>query len=49
MKTLFICESEFAAFTALHPEYNHFEEVKDKYDELVGYNVSVVDENDNED
>lgn len=49
MKTLFICESEFVAFTTLHPEYNHFEEVKDKYEELVGYNVSVINENDNED
>lgn len=49
MKRLFICESEFVAFTALHPEYNHFEEVKDKYEELVGYYVSVINENDNED
>ena len=49
MKRLFICESEFEAFTALHPEYNHFEEVKNKYEELVGYNVSVINENDNED
>ena len=49
MKTLFICESEFVAFTALHPEYNHFEEVKNQYEELVGYYVSVINENDNED
>lgn len=49
MKKLFICESEFEAFTALHPEYNHFEEVKNQYEELVGYYVSVVNENDNED
>ena len=49
MKKLFICESEFVAFTTLHPEYNHFEEVKDKYGELAGYNASVVNENNNED
>lgn len=49
MKRLFICESEFVAFTTLHPEYNHFEEVKNKYEELVGYNAFIVDENDNED
>ena len=49
MKRLFICESEFVAFTTLHPEYNHFEEVKDKYGELAGYNASIVNENNNED
>ena len=49
MKKLFICASELAAFTTLHPEYNHFEEVKNKYEELVGYDVSVVNKNDNED
>lgn len=48
MKKLFICESEFVVFITFHPEYNHFEKVKNKYEELVGYNVSVINENDNE-
>lgn len=49
MEVLFVCTSELAAFKARHPEYNHFEEVKNKYLELAGYNASVVDENYNED
>lgn len=49
MKKLFVSASELVAFITFHPEYNHFEKVKNKYDELVGYNVSVVNENDNED
>lgn len=48
MEKLFICASELSMFKAHHPEYNHFEEVKDKYGELAGYNVSVVNENDTE-
>lgn len=49
MKELFVCASELAAFKERNPEYNHFEEVKDKYGELSGYNASVVEENDKED
>ena len=49
MEKLFICASELATFKARHPEYNHFEEVKDKYGELAGYNASVVDEENNKD
>ena len=49
MEILFVCASELVAFKERHPEYNHFEEVKDKYEELAGYNASVVDENNNED
>lgn len=41
MKTLFILVSELSVFTARHPEYTHFEEVKDKTGELVGYNASI--------
>lgn len=48
MKKLFVCASELATFKARHPEYNHFEEVKNKYGELAGYNASVVNENDTE-
>lgn len=48
MEELFICASELATFKVRHPEYNNFEEVKDKFGEVVGYNASVVDENDNE-
>lgn len=46
MVELFVCTSEFVSFITSHPEYNHFEEVKNKYGELVGYDVSVVEEND---
>ena len=49
MEILFVCASELVTFKARHPEYNHFEEVKDKYGELAGYNALVVDENNNED
>ena len=49
MEILFVCASERATFKARHPEYNHFEEVKDKYGELAGYNASVVDEENNKD
>ena len=49
MEILFVCASELATFNARHPEYNHFEEVKDKYGELAGYNASVVDEENNKD
>ena len=45
MAELFVCASELAAFKERNPEYNHFEEVKDKYGELAGYNASVVEEN----
>lgn len=41
MKTLFILVSEVSVFTARHPEYTHFEEVRDKTGELVGYNASI--------
>lgn len=41
MKKLFILVSEVSVFTARHPEYTHFEEVKDKTGELVGYNASI--------
>ena len=41
MKTLFVLVSELSVLTACHPEYTHFEEVKDKTREVVGYNASV--------
>lgn len=41
---LFIMPSELVTFKASHPEYNHFEEVKNKYGEVAGYNCSVVEE-----
>lgn len=41
---LFIMPSELSAFKARHPEYNHFEEVKDKYGNVAGYNCSIVEE-----
>lgn len=47
MEELFVCESELLTFKARHPEYNHFEEQKDKFGELVGYSASVVKENNN--
>ena len=41
---LFIMPSELSMFKARHPEYNHFEEVKNKYGEVAGYNCSIVEE-----
>ena len=41
MKTLFILVSEVSVFTSRHPEYTHFEEVRDKTGEVVGYNASI--------
>lgn len=41
MKSLFILASEVTVFTFRHPEYTHFERVKDKTGELIGYNVSI--------
>lgn len=41
---LFIMSSELSTFKARHPEYNHFEEVKNKYGEVAGYNCSIVKE-----
>lgn len=41
---LFIMPSELSTFKARHPEYNHFEEVKDKYGKVAGYNCSIVEE-----
>ena len=49
MEKLFVCESELKAFKVRHPEYNYFEEQKDKFGTLVGYNASVVEENNNKD
>ena len=43
-KTLFVCASEIATFRARNPEYNYFEEQKDKFGEVVGYKVFVVEE-----
>lgn len=44
MKTeLLICASELSVFKAHHPEYNHFEEVKDEYGEVAGYNCSIIE------
>ncbi len=48
MEELFVLVSELAAFKARHPEYNNFEEVKDKYGDVVGYNASIVEENEEE-
>ena len=48
MAELFVFASELAAFKEINPEYNNFEEVKNKYGELAGYNASVVEENDKE-
>ena len=47
MEKLFVFESELSTFKARHPEYNYFEEQKDKFGELVGYNASVIKENNN--
>lgn len=44
METLFILLSEVEAFQQLHPEYNNFEEVYDKENNLVGYNASIIEE-----
>lgn len=41
MKTLFILTSEVTVFTTRHPEYTHFERVKDNTGELVGYYASI--------
>lgn len=41
---LFIMPSELSTFKDRHPEYNHFEEVKDKYGDVAGYNCSIVEE-----
>lgn len=41
MKTLFVLVSEVSVFTSRHPEYTHFERVKDKTGEVVGYNASI--------
>ena len=49
MEKLFICASELSMLKARHPEYNNFEEVKDKFGEVVGYNASIVDEENNKD
>ncbi len=48
MEELFVLISELTAFKARHPEYN-FEEAKDKYGNVVGYNASVVEENEEKD
>ena len=45
MAKLFVCESELEAFKVRHPEYNYFEEQKDKFGTLVGYNASIIKEN----
>lgn len=42
METLFILLSEVEAFKHRHPEYNNFEEVYDKENNLVGYNASII-------
>ena len=49
MEELFICASELSVFKARHPEYNNFEEVKDELGEVVGYNASIVDKENNKD
>lgn len=41
MKPLFILVGEVKVFTFRHPEYTHFERVKDKTGEIIGYNVSI--------
>lgn len=41
MKPLFILASEVSVFTARHPEYTHFERVKDTTGELIGYNAFI--------
>ena len=45
MENLFVFESELSIFKARHPEYNHFEEQRDNFRELIGYNASVAKEN----
>ena len=47
MEKLFVFESELSAFKVRHPEYNHFEEQKDDFGELIGYNALVIEENNN--
>lgn len=44
MEKLFVCESELSTFKARHPEYNCFEEQRDSFGELIGYNASVAKE-----
>ena len=44
---LFVFESELQIFKVRHPEYNHFEEQKDDFEELIDYNALVVEENNN--
>lgn len=45
MKPLFILASEASVFVARHPEYTHFERVKDNTGELVGYNAFIPKRN----
>ena len=47
MEKLFVCASELSTFKARHPEYNCFEEQRDSFGELIGYNVFVAKENNN--
>ena len=43
---LFICTSELEIFKTLHPEYNEYKEVYNKYGELAGYVALVVKDED---
>lgn len=43
---LFICASELEAFKVRHPEYNEYEELYNKYDELAGYVARIVKDKD---
>lgn len=43
MKSLFVLLSEVSAFKTLHPNYNKYEEVYDKYHEHIGYLASIED------
>lgn len=47
MENLFVCESELSTFKARHPEYNYFEEQRDSFGEVIGYNAFVAKKNNN--
>lgn len=42
MEEIFILKDELSQFQFKHPEYNHFEKVKDNYNEVIGYNASII-------
>lgn len=45
MEEIFILKDELSNFQFKHPEYNHFEKVKNILNEFIGYNASIIKKN----